>query len=63
MLLNAAELLVTLAEAAAGPLRVRLAAACGDAVGSGQIAPGTTLPSSRILAQGLGLSRGVVVDA
>jgi GntR family transcriptional regulator/MocR family aminotransferase len=44
-------------------LRVRLANALRDAIRSGRLGPGTTLPSTRILAQDLGLSRGVVVGA
>jgi len=63
MPLNASELLITLTGPAHLPLRVRLAGALRDAIRSGQLAGGTTLPSTRILAQDLGLSRGVVVDA
>nr|MBA2389230.1 PLP-dependent aminotransferase family protein [Geodermatophilaceae bacterium] len=63
MPLNATELLVSLAEAGQMPLRVRLANALRDVIRSGQVVAGTTLPSTRILAQDLGLSRGVVVDA
>ncbi|MDQ3663909.1 MAG: PLP-dependent aminotransferase family protein [Actinomycetota bacterium] len=63
MPLNAAELLVTLGESTRAPLRVRLGDALRDTIRSGQLAPGTTLPSTRILAQDLGVSRGVVVDA
>ena len=63
MPLNATELLVTLGETGRTPLRVRLAAVLRDAIRSGQLDPGATLPSTRILAQDLGCSRGVVVDA
>ena len=63
MPLNAAELQVSLAGPEVGPLRVRLANASRDAIRSGRPGPGTTLPSTRILAQDLGLSHGVVVDA
>jgi len=63
MPLNANELLVTLDHRGRAPLRVRLAAALRDAIRNGQLPPGTTLPSTRILAQDLGFSRGVVVDA
>jgi GntR family transcriptional regulator/MocR family aminotransferase len=63
MPLNAAEVLVTLGQRGRTPLRVRLAGALRDAIRSGQLAHGTTLPSTRILAQDLGVSRGVVVDA
>ncbi len=44
-------------------MRVRLANALRDAIRSGRLGPGTTVPSTRILAQDLGLSRGVVVGA
>lgn len=63
MHLNAAEVMVSLAENGPGPLRIRLARALRDAVRNGQLAPGATLPSSRLLAGDLGVSRGVVVDA
>lgn len=63
MPLNATELLVTLGETGRTPLRVRLAAVLRDAIRSGQLDPGALLPSTRILAQDLGCSRGVVVDA
>lgn len=63
MPLNAAELLVVLADTSGLPLRVRLANALRDAIRRGQLSAGTTLPSTRILAKDLGLSRGVVVDA
>jgi len=61
--LNAAELLVMLERSPSGPLRVRLAAALRDAIRAGQLVPGTTLPSTRVIAQDLGVSRGVAVDA
>lgn len=63
MPLNAAELLVSLGEGGAKPLRVRLAETLRGAINNGQLPPLTTLPSTRVLAQDLGLSRGVVVDA
>lgn len=63
MPLNAAELQVSLAGRDEGHLRVRLANALRDAIRSGRLGPGTTLPSTRILAQDLGLSRSVVVGA
>ncbi len=63
MPLNAAELLVMLERSPSGPLRVRLAAALRDAIRAGQLVPGTTLPSTRVIAQDLGVSRGVAVDA
>ena len=63
MPLNAAELLIALAESGRMPLRIRLAGALRDAIRSDQLGGGTTLPSTRVLAQDLGISRGVVVDA
>lgn len=60
---NAAELLLTLAGTGRQPLRARLANALRDDIRSGRLTVGTTLPSSRVLAQDLGCSRGVVVDA
>ena len=62
MPLNAAELLIALAESGRMPLRIRLAGALRDAIRS-ELGGGTTLPSTRVLAQDLGISRGVVVDA
>ena len=46
-------------ETLAGQLRSGLR----DAVRSGRLPAGTRLPASRVLAQDLGVSRGVVVDA
>ncbi len=63
MPLNASEPLISLTGPAHLPLRVRLAGALRDAIRSGQLAGGTTLRSTRIFAQDLGLSRRVVVDA
>jgi len=63
MPLNAAELLIVLAESGRMPLRIGLAGALRDAIRSDQLGGGTTLPSTRVLAQDLGISRGVVVDA
>lgn len=63
MPLNAAELLLTLDRTSGVPMRRRLAMALREAVRAGQLAAASTMPSSRILAKDLGLSRGVVVDA
>ncbi|MDQ3611590.1 MAG: PLP-dependent aminotransferase family protein [Actinomycetota bacterium] len=63
MPLNASELLVVLGPDGPVPLRVRLTNALRDAVRSGRVAPGSTLPSSRVLARDLGVSRGVVTEA
>ncbi|GAA0945782.1 winged helix-turn-helix domain-containing protein [Actinocorallia libanotica] len=48
---------------AAGRLGVQLAARLRDAIRSGRLVPAARLPSTRALAQDLGVSRGVVVTA
>ena len=63
MPLSSAGLLVRLEEGGRLPLRVRLTMALRDAVRTGQVSPGSTLPSSRVLARDLGISRGVVLEA
>jgi GntR family transcriptional regulator / MocR family aminotransferase len=45
------------------PLRAQLERALRDAIQTGRLAPGSILPSTRILAAELGVSRGLVVDA
>ncbi len=45
------------------PLRHQLEEALRDAVRSGRLLPGALLPPSRVLAQELGVSRGVVLDS
>ena len=45
------------------PLRHQLEEALRDAIRSGRLLPGALLPASRLLAQELGVSRGVVVDS
>jgi GntR family transcriptional regulator/MocR family aminotransferase len=45
------------------PLRLQLEEALRDAIRSGRLVAGTLLPPSRVLAQELGVSRGVVVDS
>ncbi len=45
------------------PLRHQLEEALRDAIRSGRLLPGSLLPPSRVLAQELGVSRGVVVDS
>ncbi len=45
-----------------GSLRARVEHALREAVRSGQLAPGSRLPSTRALCAQLGVSRGVVVD-
>jgi GntR family transcriptional regulator/MocR family aminotransferase len=44
-------------------LRAQVEDGLRDAIRSGRLAPGTRLPSSRVLAADLGVTRGVVVDA
>jgi GntR family transcriptional regulator / MocR family aminotransferase len=45
------------------PLRHQLEEALRDAIRSGRLLPGSLLPPSRVLAQELGVSRGVVLDS
>jgi GntR family transcriptional regulator/MocR family aminotransferase len=45
------------------PLRHQLEESLRDAIRSGRLVPGSLLPASRVLAQELGVSRGVVVDS
>jgi GntR family transcriptional regulator / MocR family aminotransferase len=44
------------------PLRRQLERQLRDAIRSGRLGPGSALPPSRVLAEELGVSRGVVVD-
>src|SRR3954454_12966263 len=60
---SAPELLLALARDGGVPLRAQLEGQLRDAVGSGRLAGGVRLPSSRALAAELGVSRGVVVEA
>ncbi|ONT35366.1 DNA-binding protein, partial [Burkholderia cenocepacia] len=48
---------------AAGDLSRQLAQALRDAVRRGDVRPGDTLPSTRLLAASLQVARGTVVDA
>ena len=57
------ELLVELDRAAPEPLHRQLANGLRDAIRSGRLAPATRLPSTRVLAADLGVSRRLVVDA
>lgn len=57
------ELLVELHRGAAEPLHRQLANGLRDAIRSGRLAPATRLPSTRVLAEDLGVSRRLVVDA
>jgi GntR family transcriptional regulator/MocR family aminotransferase len=59
---RAAELLVTLDRQDRAPLRAQLENALREAIRSGRLAVGDRLPSSRMLASDLGLSRGVVQE-
>src|SRR3954466_16401577 len=60
---QARELLVELDRSAAATLSAQLEGQLRDAVRSGRLKPGTTLPSTRALAADLGISRGLVVGA
>jgi GntR family transcriptional regulator/MocR family aminotransferase len=57
------ELLVELDRAAPDPLHRQLANGLRDAIRTGRLAPATRLPSTRVLAADLGVSRRLVVDA
>jgi GntR family transcriptional regulator/MocR family aminotransferase len=57
------DLHLDLAAAPGRSLRARAEHALREAVRGGRLAPGTRLPATRALAQQLGVSRGVVVDA
>src|SRR5689334_3558762 len=57
------ELLVELDRAAPAPLHRQLADGLRDAIRSGRLLPATRLPSTRVLAADLGVSRRLVVDA
>src|SRR3979411_1775202 len=57
------ELLVELDRAAQEPLHRQLANGLRDAIRAGRLAPAARLPSTRVLAADLGVSRRLVVDA
>jgi GntR family transcriptional regulator/MocR family aminotransferase len=57
------ELLVELDRGAPEPLHRQLANGLRDAIRTGRLAPTTRLPSTRVLAADLGVSRRLVVDA
>lgn len=57
------ELLIELDRTSAGPLGRQLADGLRDAIRTGRLAPHTRLPSTRVLATDLGVSRRLVVDA
>jgi GntR family transcriptional regulator / MocR family aminotransferase len=60
---SALELLVPLQRDDGEPLHRQLEQELRDAVRSGRLAPASPLPSTRALAQQLGVSRGIVVEA
>jgi len=57
------ELLIELDRTARVPLHDQLAGGLRTAIRTGRLTPQTRLPSSRVLAADLGVSRGLVVDA
>jgi GntR family transcriptional regulator / MocR family aminotransferase len=57
------ELLVELDRGPGEPLHRQLASGLRDAIRTGRLAPATRLPSTRVLAADLGVSRRLVVDA
>ncbi|MGA8719911.1 MAG: GntR family transcriptional regulator, partial [Solirubrobacteraceae bacterium] len=56
------ELLLALDRTRAEPLRVQLERELREAIRSGRLAAGERLPSSRVLAGELGISRGLVLE-
>ena len=60
---NAPELLLPLDRADAQPLHRQLEHGIREAIRGGRLSADTALPSSRLLAEQLGISRGVVVEA
>jgi GntR family transcriptional regulator / MocR family aminotransferase len=60
---SAPELLVELDRTAPDPLHHQLATGLRDAIRTGRLTPHTRLPSTRVLAADLGVSRRLVVDA
>jgi GntR family transcriptional regulator/MocR family aminotransferase len=57
------DLLIDLPREGRGPLRRRLERELREAVRAGRLLPGAALPSTRVLAAQLGVSRGLVVEA
>ena len=57
------DLLLRLDRGDEAPLRAQLERELRAGIRDGRLVPGTALPSTRALARGLGVSRGVVVDA
>ncbi len=60
---SAPEILLQLERVPGRPLRAQLEERLRIAVRTGTLAPGTALPSTRLLATDLGISRGVAVEA
>src|SRR5512135_3856521 len=56
------ELLLALDRGRSEPLRIQLERELRDAIRSGRLAAGERLPSSRVLAAELGISRGLVLE-
>jgi len=56
------ELLMRLDRSAAAPLRAQLETSLREAIRDGRLRGGERLPSSRELARGLGVSRGMVQE-
>jgi GntR family transcriptional regulator / MocR family aminotransferase len=57
------EIMVSLQREISVPLRIQLQRGLREAIQKGRLASGSIVPSTRVLASELGLSRGVVVDA
>jgi GntR family transcriptional regulator/MocR family aminotransferase len=60
---SAPDLLIEVDRSRPRGLRAQIESGLRDAIGTGRLAPGTALPSTRALAADLGVTRGVVVAA
>ncbi len=57
------EIMLRIGPRSGGPIHVQVERALRDAIRSGRLRLGMPLPSTRVLAQDLGVSRGVIVEA
>jgi GntR family transcriptional regulator / MocR family aminotransferase len=57
------EILLRIGPKSGGPIHVQVERALRDAIRSGRLRLGVPLPSTRVLARDLGVSRGVIVEA
>src|SRR5262245_32050204 len=57
------EILLRIGSKSGGPIHVQVERALKEAIRSGRLRLGMPLPSTRVLARDLGVSRGVIVEA